>query len=54
MNIPSFLSNLHSLMQSFGLSSIEGFPGSTGVKKLPANTGNLREAGLIPGVGKTP
>ena len=31
-----------------------GFPGGTGVKNLPANTGNTGDAGLILGMGRFP
>ena len=31
-----------------------GFPGSTVLKNPPANAGDAREAGLIPGSGKSP
>ena len=31
-----------------------GFPGGTMVKNLPAIAGNTREAGSIPGLGKSP
>ena len=30
------------------------FPGGTGVKNLPANAGDTRDAGSIPGSGKSP
>ena len=33
---------------------ILGFPGDSVVKNLPANTGNSREVGLIPGWGRSP
>ena len=29
-----------------------GFPGGTVVKNLPANAGDVRDAGLIPGLGR--
>ena len=29
-----------------------GFPGSTVVKNLPTNAGDLRDTGLIPGLGR--
>ena len=32
----------------------EGFPGGTVVKNPPANAGNARETGLIPGSGRFP
>ena len=31
-----------------------GFPGSMVVKNLPANTGDTRDIGSIPGSGRTP
>ena len=31
-----------------------GFPGGTVVKNLPANTGDPRDAGSIPGSGRSP
>ena len=31
-----------------------GFPGGAGVKNLPANAGDTRDAGSIPGLGKFP
>ena len=31
-----------------------GFPGCTVVKNLPANAGDARDLGLIPGSGKSP
>ena len=31
-----------------------GFPGATVEKNLPANAGDAREAGLIPGLGRSP
>ena len=31
-----------------------GFPGSSAVKNSPANAGDLRDAGLIPGSGRSP
>ena len=31
-----------------------GFPGGTVVKNLPANTGDMREVGSIPGSGRYP
>ena len=30
------------------------FPGGTVVNNLPANAGDTREAGLIPGLGRSP
>ena len=35
------------------LGSIWGFPDAVVVKKLPANTGDARVVGLIPGLGRT-
>ena len=31
-----------------------GFPGSSVVKNLPANVGDKSDAGLIPGLGRSP
>ena len=31
-----------------------GIPGGAGVKNLPANAGDTRDAGLIPGSGRSP
>ena len=31
-----------------------GFPDGTVVKNLPANAGDARDAGLIPGLGRSP
>ena len=31
-----------------------GFPGGSAVKSPPANLGNVRDAGLIPGLGRSP
>ena len=31
-----------------------GFPGGTVVKNLPANTGDTRDMGSIPGLGRSP
>ena len=33
---------------------LQGFPSSTTVKNLPANTGDIRDAGSIPGSGRSP
>ena len=30
-----------------------GFPGGTVVKNLPANAGDVRDAGLVPGLGES-
>ena len=32
----------------------KGFPSGTVVKHLPANTGDLRDTGLSPGLGRSP
>ena len=32
----------------------EGFPGGSVVKNLPANTGDTRDMGSIPGLGRSP
>ena len=31
-----------------------GLPGGTNVKNPPANAGNIRDMGLIPGLGRSP
>ena len=31
-----------------------GFPGGSAVKNPPVNVGNVRDAGLIPGLGRSP
>ena len=31
-----------------------GFPGDSVVKNLPANAGDIRDVGLIPGSGRSP
>ena len=31
-----------------------GFPSGTVVKNLPANAGDMRDVGLIPGLGRSP
>ena len=31
-----------------------GFPGDSVVKNLPANAGDARDSGLIPGLGRSP
>ena len=31
-----------------------GFPGSSAAKNLPANAGDMRDVGLIPGLGRPP
>ena len=36
------------------LGCMQGFPGGTVVKNPPANAGDTREAGLIPGSGRSP
>ena len=36
------------------LESIKGFPGGAVVKNLPANAGDTRDMGLIPGLGRSP
>ena len=33
---------------------MEGFPGGSVVKNLPANAGDVRDLGSIPGSGKSP
>ena len=32
----------------------EGFPGGSVVKNLPANAGDIRDTGTIPGLGRSP
>ena len=32
----------------------KGFPGGAVVKNLPANAGDTRDMGLIPGLGRSP
>ena len=34
------------------LLQMRGFPGDSGVKNLPANAGDVRDASLIPGSGR--
>ena len=41
----------HNLINSI---KILGFPGSIVVKNLPANAGDTKDSGLIPGLGKSP
>jgi len=36
------------------LNTIRGFPGGTNDKDLPANAGDIRDTGLIPGSGRSP
>ena len=49
------VSNAFPLMMSFTYYGfIDGFPGSTSVKKQPANVGDLRDPGSIPGLGRSP
>ena len=38
----------------FKVMQLEGFPGGTVVKNLPANAGDARDMGLIPGSGRSP
>ena len=33
---------------------LSGFPNGTMVKNLPANVGDAREGGLLPGLGRSP
>ena len=35
-------------------SQLKGFPGSSEVKNLPASAGDTRDAGSIPGLGRSP
>ena len=48
--------DLTSVNSVFHLGAIKsgGFPGSSAVKNSPANAGDLRDAGLIPGSGRSP
>ena len=49
------VSNAFPLMISFTYYGfIDGFPGSTSVKNHPANVGDLRDPGSIPGLGRSP
>ena len=43
-----------SIYLSIYLSIYMGFPGDTVVKNLPANVGDTRDMGLIPGSGRFP
>ena len=36
------------------VSNCMGFPGGTVVKNLPANAGDIRDMGSIPGLGRSP
>ena len=36
------------------LNKLKGFPGGSVVKNLPANAGDTRDAGSIPGLGRSP
>ena len=36
------------------MQTFKGFPGGTVVQNLPANAGDARDAGLIPGSGRSP
>ena len=38
----------------FKVMQLEGFPGGTVVKNLPANAGDARDTGLIPESGRSP
>ena len=39
---------------SFRAGIYMGFPGGMGVKNPPANAGDTRDSGLIPGLGRSP
>ena len=43
-----------SLELHFELQNILGFPGGSVVKNLPANARDIRDAGSIPGLGRSP
>ena len=45
---------MHSLLFSILLSTDQGFTGVLVVKNLPANAGEVRDVGLIPGSGRSP
>ena len=36
------------------MSPYKGFPGGTGVKNLLVNAGDVRDTGLVPGLGRSP
>ena len=38
----------------YKISSKGGFPGGAGVKNPPANAGDARDSGSIPGLGRSP
>ena len=42
------------LIYTYMYISILGFPGGSVVKNLPANAGDTRHVGLIPGLGRSP
>ena len=41
-------------MNRDGVRGVQGFPGSTEVKNLPANAGDAGDTGLIPRSGRSP
>ena len=45
--------NLHSILKSRDITFV-GLPGGSVVKNLPANAGDARDVGLIPGSGRSP
>ena len=50
----STLMKLHSIILSVKLLTLRGFPGGVVVKNLPANAGDARDTGSIPGSGRSP
>ena len=51
----SYFSLFHFIFVSFVvMSPHSGLPGGTVVKNLPANAGDARDTGLIPGWGRSP
>ena len=52
---PAIASHLVLIPQYLPLSThFTGFPGGTVIKNLPAHAGDIRDAGLIPGSGRSP
>ena len=49
----STLMKLHSIILSVKLLTLRGFPGGVVVKNLPANAGDARGTGSIPGSGRS-
>ena len=52
--LSSNLKKITALTQSFGLCWIPGFPGGTLIKNSPANAGDERDAGSVPGRRRSP